>query len=136
MTAKKTSKTSTPKKPAANRPILTGNDALAVLKNPSPKKALAAIAERRAAATGEAAPATPTDPPPPKAPRVAKAAPDGPQEELVVFAFRLTREERDLIHGATGPSKASRFVRTLAVAGARKDEDAIKEILAGLTPAA
>ena len=82
------------------------------------------------------APASPTDPKPPKTPRVAKAAPDGPQEELVVFAFRLTREERDLIHGATGPSKASKFVRTLAVAGARKDEDAIKEILAGLTPAA
>lgn len=122
----KGSKTS---KSAPARPILTGSDAMAILKAPKPKAALAALVE-------QAAPASPTDPKPPKTPRVAKAAPDGPQEELVVFAFRLTREERDLIHGATGPSKASKFVRTLAVAGARKDEDAIKEILAGLTPAA
>ena len=129
MSPKKTSKTATTKKPAAARPILSGSAAAAILKTPSPKKALASLAE-------QTAPAAPTDPKPPKTPRVAKAAPDGPQEELVVFAFRLTREERDLIHGATGPSKASKFVRTLAVAGARKDEDAIKEILAGLTPSA
>ena len=129
MTPKKTSKPNTAKKPAANRPILSGSAAAAILKTPSPKKALAALVE-------QSAPATPTDPKPPKTPRVAKAAPDGPQEELVVFAFRLSREERDLIHAATGPSKASKFVRSLAVAGARKDEDAIKEILAGLTPSA
>lgn len=67
-----------------------------------------------------------SDPNPPKAPAVAKAV---PEENLVVFAFRLTREERDVIHAATGPSKASRFVRTLAVAGARGDEQAIREIL-------
>ena len=120
MTPKKTSKTTTAKKPAAARPILTGNDALAVLKAPSPKKALAALA-------------TPSDPTPPKTPKMAKAA---PEEVLVVFAFRLTREERDVIHAATGPSKASKFVRTLAVAGARLDEPAIKEILAGLKPPA
>lgn len=102
------------------RPILTGNDALAVLKADSPRKALAALA-------------TPTEPTPPKAPKLAKAA---PEEGLVVFAFRLTREERDVIHAATGPSKASKFVRTLAVAGARLDEPAIKEILAGLKPSA
>ena len=77
-----------------------------------------------------------SDPKPPKAPAVAKAIPDGAEPELVVFAFRLTREERDVIHAATGPSKASKFVRSLAVAGARRDEDAIKEILAGLPSSA
>lgn len=129
MTPKKTSKAATTKKPAAARPILSGSAAAAILKTPKPKAALAALVE-------QPAPGSPTEPQPPKTPRVAKAAPDGPQEELVVFAFRLTREERDVIHAATGPSKASRFVRTLAVAGARKDEDAIKEILAGLKPSA
>lgn len=70
-----------------------------------------------------------SDPKPPKAPAVAKAIPDSAEPELVVFAFRLSREERDLIHAATGPSKASKFVRSLAVAGARGDEAAVREIL-------
>lgn len=122
MTPKKTSKTSTAKKPAIARPILSGSAAAAILKAPSPKKALAALVE-------ETAPASPTDPKPPKTPRVAKAAPEGSEAELVVFAFRLTREERDVIHAATGPSKASKFVRSLAVAGARGDEVAVREIL-------
>jgi hypothetical protein len=52
-----------------------------------------------------------------------------PREELCVFAFRLTTEERDAIHKAAGPAKASKFVRTLAVAAARNDEAAVKAIL-------
>ena len=55
----------------------------------------------------------------------AKAA----HEELCVFAFRLTAEERDAIHKAAGPAKASKFVRTLAVAAARNDEAAVKAIM-------
>jgi len=69
-------------------------------------------------------------------PRVAKGSKEKPEiqknrENLVVFAFRLTEAERDLIHKAAGPSKASRYVRTLAVAAARGDEMAVKEILRG-----
>ena len=50
-------------------------------------------------------------------------------EEPVVFAFRLSRAERDLIHAAAGSAKASRFVRTLAVAAARGDGPAVLGIL-------
>ena len=55
-----------------------------------------------------------------------------PREELCVFAFRLTEEERDAIHKAAGPAKASKFVRTLAVAAARNDEATVKAILKGI----
>jgi hypothetical protein len=34
------------------------------------------------------------------------------REDLCVFAFRLTPEERDAIHKAAGPGKASRFARS------------------------
>jgi hypothetical protein len=50
-------------------------------------------------------------------------------EKLVVFAFRLTRAERDVIHAAAGSAKASKFVRTLAVAAARGDGPAVLGIL-------
>lgn len=33
-----------------------------------------------------------------------------PKPDLVVFAFRLKPEERDAIHKAAGPGKATRFV--------------------------
>ena len=68
----------------------------------------------------------------------AKAAPETVAHEeaqkekfadLCVFAFRLTEEERDAIHQAAGPAKASKFVRTLAVAAARNDEAAVKAIM-------
>jgi hypothetical protein len=52
-----------------------------------------------------------------------------PREDLCVFAFRLTEEERNAIHKAAGPAKASKFVRTLAVAAARNDESAVKAIM-------
>ena len=47
-------------------------------------------------------------------------------QELVVFAFRLTRAERDLIHQAAGSAKASKLARTLLVAAAQRDEAALK----------
>lgn len=53
-----------------------------------------------------------------------------PREELCVFAFRLTTEERDAIHKAAGPAKASKFARTLLVAAARNDSGAVKAIMA------
>ena len=65
-----------------------------------------------------------------KAPtKKAKAEPKAPKEDLVVFAFRLTEEERKLIHKAAGPAKASKFVRTLAVAASKGDETAVREIV-------
>lgn len=50
-------------------------------------------------------------------------------DNLVVFAFRLTPEERDVIHEAAGPSRASRFVRAVALAAARRDVGALQAIL-------
>jgi hypothetical protein len=55
-------------------------------------------------------------------------------EELVVFAFRLTRAERDAIHAAAGSAKASSFVRRLSTAAARGDGEALQQILAGIKP--
>jgi len=52
-----------------------------------------------------------------------------PREELVVFAFRLSPQERDLIHQAAGPAKASRFVRALTVAASRGDAKAVGDIV-------
>ena len=65
------------------------------------------------------------------APKTAKAAPKekAPNEDLCVFAFRLTEAERDAIHKAAGPAKASKFARTLLVAAAHNDEVAVKAIM-------
>ena len=52
-----------------------------------------------------------------------------PREELCVFAFRLTEAERDAIHKAAGPAKASKFARSLLVAAATKDEAAVRAIM-------
>ncbi len=52
-----------------------------------------------------------------------------PREELCVFAFRLTEAERDAIHKAAGPAKASKFARNLLVAAATRDDAAVKAIL-------
>ena len=52
-----------------------------------------------------------------------------PKEDLVVFAFRLTQAEREAIHKAAGAAKASRFVRTLAVAAANRDEARLRELV-------
>ena len=50
-------------------------------------------------------------------------------QEMVVFAFRLTRAERDLIHKSAGSGKASGFVRGLAVAAAKGDVKAVRELV-------
>ena len=82
------------------------------------KKATAKARKPAAKAAGATTPTEPKE----KAPR----------EEFCVFAFRLTAEERDAIHKAAGPAKASKFVRTLAVAAARNDEATVKAILKGI----
>jgi hypothetical protein len=65
-----------------------------------------------------------------------KREPKERQEDLVVFAFRLSEEERELIHKAAGPARASKFVRALAVAAACNDEAAIKLLLQSTNSAA
>ena len=89
---------------------------------------------KKAAAT----PKTQTAPKAKKTEKPAKAAPEAivheepkkeEHEDLCVFAFRLTEEERNAIHKAAGPAKASKFVRTIAVAAARNDEATVKAIL-------
>src|SRR5256712_5530098 len=51
-----------------------------------------------------------------------------PKEPLVVFAFRLTETDRDLIHKAAGPAKATKFVRAAALAAANQDSKAFEEL--------
>ena len=60
-----------------------------------------------------------------------KAAPKAKtaKEELCVFAFRLTRAERDAIHKTAGPRNATQFVRRVAAAFASRDEAAFKAVL-------
>ena len=65
-------------------------------------------------------------------PAVKKAEKKPQREDLCVFAFRLTPEERDAIHKAAGSGKASKFVRALAVAAARNDAAAVKAIMEGV----
>ncbi len=64
---------------------------------------------------------------PKREPKISKPA--KPKEELVVFAFRLTTEEREAIHKAAGPAKASKFVRALARAAAQRDLDGVTRIV-------
>ncbi len=58
----------------------------------------------------------------PKAPKELKPKKEKvPKEPLVVFAFRLSEADRDIIHKAAGPGKATRFVRSAALAAANAD---------------
>ncbi len=51
-----------------------------------------------------------------------------PKEPLCVFAFRLSEADRDLIHKAAGPAKATKFVRAAALAAAAGDAKAFEEL--------
>jgi hypothetical protein len=82
-----------------------------------------------------ASPSTPAKAPKPE--KKAKAAKEPkpkkektPKEPMVVFAFRLTEAQRDTIHKAAGPGKATRFVRSAALAAANGDRPAFEELLA------
>ena len=92
-----------PKKAAAKKQAAKTGGKATDRKKPADSKLKAA------AKTGEKKPAT-TDPTP---------KPRDDSDEIVVFAIRLKRFERDLIHKAAGSGKASKFVRGLAVAAAR-----------------
>ncbi len=57
-----------------------------------------------------------------KQPKTAKPRKEKtPKADLVVFAFRLQPADRDLIHKAAGPAKATKFVRSAALAAANAD---------------
>ncbi len=64
----------------------------------------------------------------PKEPKPKKEK--APKEPQVVFAFRLTEAQRDAIHKAAGPGKATRFVLNAALAAASSDRSAFEELLA------
>ena len=64
----------------------------------------------------------------PKEPKPKKEK--APKAPLVVFAFRLSETDRDLIHKAAGPAKATKFVRTAALAAARQDSKTFEELTA------
>ena len=53
-----------------------------------------------------------------------------PAEPMVVFAFRLSEADRTRIHEAAGSGKATRFVRTAALAAANGDTKAFEELVA------
>jgi len=51
-----------------------------------------------------------------------------PKVPLVVFAFRLSEADRDRIHKAAGPAKATKFVRAAALAAANQDFKAFEAL--------
>ncbi len=65
--------------------------------------------------------------------REKKAAPKPKKEktaDVVVFAFRLPAADRDAIHKAAGPGKATRFVHAAALAAASGDTKTFEELVA------
>ena len=46
-----------------------------------------------------------------------------------MFAFRLTEAERDAIHKAAGPAKASKFARNLRWPPPTNDDAAVRAIM-------
>jgi len=52
-----------------------------------------------------------------------------PKRPLVVFAFRLSEADRDAIHSAAGPGKATRFVLSAALAAVAGDDKAFKALV-------
>ena len=63
-----------------------------------------------------------------KVPKPKKERP--PKEDLMVFAFRLSKTESEALHKAAGPANASRTMRSLAAAFAAEDPDAFKAVVA------
>ncbi len=68
-----------------------------------------------------------------KAPKPRKEK--APKEPLVVFAFRLTAAERDQIHKAAGPGKATRLVKGAALAAASGSLKSFESLIATAKPA-
>ncbi len=85
-------------------------------------------AQKAAVEAASAKASTKTTEPQVPAPAATAQQPDDTQE-IVVFAFRLTRAERDLIHETAGSAKASKFVREVSLAAARGDLEHIQRML-------
>src|SRR5207245_6812266 len=49
-----------------------------------------------------------------------------PKKDVVVFAFRLPAADRDAIHKAAGPGRATRYVHAAALASARGDTESLE----------
>ncbi len=118
MTKPKTARAGSKSAPKSRTATKTSDPSATDAQNASP----APTGEPDAPATDAKTGTAKTDAKPPKK---AKA----PKEELVVFAFRLTPAERDLIHKASGPAKASRFVRALCVHASAGDVDTVKRMV-------
>ncbi len=56
--------------------------------------------------------------------------PNVEKQDFVIFAFRLKRDERDLIHQAAGPAGATQFVRAAALAASNDDRTTFEELAA------
>ena len=52
-----------------------------------------------------------------------------PHEPLCIFAFRLTEADRETIHKAAGPARASKFVLAAALAAANGDTRAFETLV-------
>ena len=123
------------KKTAGNKQAAkTGNGKTAATVKPDAEKTTTATKIATSTPTpppadGSPAGPKPTEPTPPAAPRdEAQPQPDD-ASEVCVFAFRLTRAERDTIHAAAGSAKASKFVRAVALAAARRDTTALQAVI-------
>lgn len=114
-------KKKTPKKPAKPDPVVSVR----------PMDAIPVSEPAKAAAAKPGGKKSVRKPGDPKKPTAAEKAPRqvDDSQELVVFAFRLTRAERDAIHAAAGSAKASRLVRGVALAAARGDMKAVEEAI-------
>jgi hypothetical protein len=69
-------------------------------------------------------------PPKTKAPKAAKPKKATvPKEDLMVFAFRMTKVESAALHKAAGPANASRVMRALAAAFVAEDRAVFESIV-------
>ena len=65
-----------------------------------------------------------------KAPKGTKSKKEkAPREPQVVFAFRLSKTDRDRIHQAAGSGKATQFVRAAALAAANGDATVFEQLV-------
>ena len=64
---------------------------------------------------------------PPKATKPKREKP--PKEDLMVFAFRMTKAESVALHTAAGPANASRAMRALAAAFVSEDRAAFETVV-------
>ena len=116
----KTKKAPAPKKSEKKKAEKKAEKKKAAEKKAGKKPAAKKAAEKKAATKTKAE----------KKPK-ADATPKPPDDsnEIVVFAIRLKRAERDAIHRAAGSGKASQFVRSLALAAAKGDVKALQQIV-------